>query len=339
MRNQACVLLLSLAAACGYDGPSGPYEPPGDAAAAGLWVASGSDPAILRFSGDQLVASGARTARTTLTTSSATLFTVNGVAFDTSGTLWIASADDSRLIAFSPADLAVSGATQASRVLTAFDGSMDLPSAIAFDRQHRLWVASLASGALSRFDPAQLRETGAPVPATTIIGPTRPSALAFDASGGMWVANIRTSRVVRYSVAQLEESGALTPEIVLSALANSRLNPSALAFDADGNLWVAYIGSTIVASFAPDQLSATGTPEPRIVLSPAPGSFAGPVGLAFDDGGSLWVVSTEGALHRFAPSQLLESGAPVPSTTILVSGHTLLTGIAVWPKPGRLPLN
>lgn len=337
-RHMTYPVLAVLAAGCGYD-RQGLYDPPAASAIEGLWVASGSEPAILGLAPEQLLASGSKTARAIITTSSATLFTVNGIAFDTSGTLWVASADDSRLIAFSAAALAASGFAAASRVVTPIDESLSTPAAIAFDEAHRLWVANAETGTLVRFDAAQLGAGGALKPAHVIRGPTRPSALAFDASGSLWVANIRTSNIARYSAAQLNDTGFVTPAVALRPLGNAFLNASALAFDAAGNLWVAYVGSSTIVAFGPEQQSVSGTLAPRIVLTPAVGSFGLPVGLAFDGDGSLWVVSAEGTLHRFAASALLASGAPAPSEALLLPGHTLLSGVAFWPKPGRLPLN
>ncbi|MGH7678865.1 MAG: hypothetical protein ACRENU_10390 [Gemmatimonadaceae bacterium] len=329
---------MVLAAGCGYDRSPGPYDPPNVSHTEGLWVASGSDPALLRFAPEQLLASGSKTASATITTSSATLFTINGIAFDTAGTMWVASADDSLLIAFSAAALATSGFTVASRIISPTDESLSSPSAIAFDPHHRLWVANAETGTLVRFDPAQLVAGGAPRPANVIRGPTRPSGLAFDANGSMWVANIRTNSIAKYSAAQLDDSGFVTPAVLLRPTGSAFLGSSALAFDAAGNLWVAYLGGATIAGFSPAQLAVSGTSAPSIILRPA-GSFGLPVGLAFDGDGALWVVTAEGALHRFAASTLLASGAPSPSEELLVRGHTLLSGIAFWPKPRRLPLN
>ncbi len=331
--------LIALAAGCGYDPGPGPYDPRPASAIEGLWVASAIEPAILGLAPEQLTSSGSKTARSTITTNSATLSTVNGIAFDSAGTLWVSSANDSRLIAFTAAALAESGLAAASRIITPIDESLSLPSAIAFDRQHRLWVSNAETGALVRFDASQLGTSGAPKPAHAIRGPTRPTALAFDASGALWVANIRTNNIARYSTAQLNDTGFVTPAVVLRPIGDAFQNPSALAFDAAGNLWVAYVGSTTIVAFSPEQQSASGTSAPHTTLRPATGSFNLPVGLAFDANDALWVVSVDGALHRFAASALLASGAPAPSGELLVRGHTLLSGVAFWPKPRRLPLN
>jgi len=86
-------LLLGALVGCGYDSTT-PY-PPGPSVQDGLWTASASNPAILRLSPDQLLTTGDRVPATAITTPSADLFELNGIAFDTDGTLWVTSQDDS----------------------------------------------------------------------------------------------------------------------------------------------------------------------------------------------------------------------------------------------------
>ncbi len=341
VRRSAIVALVALAGGCGYDSnaPALYDVPPVAAANEGLWVASASSPAILRLAPPQLLGDGRVTPSSTLTTSSATLFTVNGLAFDAAGTLWIASADDSLLLAFSSEALAASGSSVASRVIAPTERSLSAPSAIAFDRLHRLWVANFVAGTLVRFDSMQLAASGAPKPAVILTGLSRPTAIAFDASGSLWVANSHTNLVVKYSAAQLEVSGSPTPQVVLSAFGSSLSNPFALAFDASGTLWVSNVGKGTIVGFGSQKLAAAGSPPPDVELATNSLPFGIPVGLALDGQGSLWIVSAEGALLELARSQLDASGAKDPKARLLVNGHTLLSGLAFWPKPPGLPIN
>jgi sugar lactone lactonase YvrE len=341
VRRSAIVVMIAVAASCGYDS-SAPeqYTPPPTADVnEGLWISSGSNSAILRLAPGQLLASGRPTASASITTSSATLFSINSIAFDTAGTMWIASAADSLLLAFSPGDLATSGLHVATTVIAPAEQSLSAPLAIAFDRLHRLWVANFHSGTLVRFDPDQLLSDGAPKPAVTIEGLFRPTSLAFDAGGSLWVTNRSASTVVKYSAAQLEASGAPAPDVVLSSIDASIAGPLALAFDGAGNLWVSNLGNPSIVAFGPEQLRATASPAPKIVISPRAGSFGVGLGLAFDARGSLWVVSTEGLLFKFAQASLAATGAPEPTTQVEVNGHSFLSGIAFWPMPQELPIN
>jgi DNA-binding beta-propeller fold protein YncE len=342
LRRSAIVMLIALAAGCGYDsnGPESYDAPSVPDANEGLWIASGIDPAILRLAPSQLLSNGRQIPSTTVTTSSASLLTISGIAFDAAGTMWIASADDSLVLAFSPEILATSGLSVASMVIEPTDRSLRAPAGIAFDRLQRLWVANFETGTLVRFDPGQLAFGGAQTPAVTITGLLRPTALAFDPSGALWVANSQSNTLVKFSPAQLETSGFPRPEVVLSASEGSLSNPFALAFDAAGKLWVANIGTAAIVAFTPDVLAATGSPAPAIAIgSLGAGSFEIPVGLAFDAEGNLWVVGGDDAVYKFAQSTLGVAGKPAPAAQLFLSGHTLLSGIALWPTPPGLPIN
>jgi hypothetical protein len=156
-------LLLPLAAGCGHDSTKPSIPSPQD----GLWTASGSPVgAILRLDPTQLRGSGMRDPATTVTTPSARLFTLSGVAFDGDGTMWIASQDDSLLLAFEPGALTASGARDPRTVILPTARSLAGPTGLAFDSQHRLWVVNRRPLRWS-FRPGQLTRRRQ-VPAVTL---------------------------------------------------------------------------------------------------------------------------------------------------------------------------
>src|SRR6266487_2760609 len=332
------VLLLLCVAGCGNDATT-PIPPlPDPLLQDGLWTVSGSPSAILRLAPTQLSDTGARDPATTLTTPSALLHTLAGVAFDAAGNLWIASEDDSLLLAFAPAALAGSGRRAASTVITPTRGSLSGPIGLAFDPQQRLWVVNNQSATLVRFDTAQLAAGGAQAPAVVLSLPGSPVAIAFDAAGSLWVSDNQFHVIYKYTADELAASGSPPPAFVLTA-ADSLVNPTGLAFDAAGNLWVVNNGRSSLVAFTPAQLAGSGPLGPHIVISSNRGSLTIPVGVAFEEDGSLWVVGGTGVLTRFAPASLSATGAPVPSARLKVSGHSLFWSLALWPKPAGLPLN
>ncbi|MEO7963135.1 MAG: SMP-30/gluconolactonase/LRE family protein [Gemmatimonadaceae bacterium] len=336
------VLLVVVATACGYEmAATATYEPPpATTPNDGLWLINGSRgiATILRLSPTQLLTGGTVTAATESNTASASLFALNSIAFDASGTMWIASAADSLLLAYPAALLGASGLRPARAVILPTNRSLSGPSGMAFDRKHRLWVENSLSGTLVRFDSTQLITSGRPTPTAIIEGLTNPMGIAFDASGGLWVADGQSSTVVRYSAAQLELSGRLAPDVVLRATAHSLASPVALAFDASGNLWVSNIGSGAMVEFSATQLAASGAPTPRVSLTSEP-AFGLPVVLAFDAEQSLWVLDVSGRLGQFSKSDLREGGSKDPRVTVEIQDNSPLAGLAFFPKPRGLPLN
>jgi sugar lactone lactonase YvrE len=339
-RQATFAAAFTVALGCsGYDS-NGPYSPPPvPSAVEGLWTASGVNPAIHRLASSQLLTSASVIPATTITSPSATLSDLNGMAFDANGNLWVASRDDSTLVAFAPSSLAGSGPTAATIVIARNNGSLSGPTGLAFDRHHRLWVANPENGTVVRFDPAQLTLSGSPVPAVTISGLGQPTSLAFDAAGSLWVSDIRRVKVASFSEAQLDTSGVLVPRVVISALAASLSSPSGIAFDAAGNLWVANIGNQTVVGFTPAQLAVSGSPAPHVVLSSDGASLNLAYGLAFDSEGSLWVMGGARSLEKFPKASLAATGAPAPSVRLTFTTHTLFWNVAFWPRPAGLPLN
>ena len=339
-RQTTFVAAFTMALGCGYDSTTPyPQPTPDPTLQDGLWTSSGSNPAILRLAPSQLLTTGDRTPATAISTSSAALFDLNGVAFDDDGSMWVTSQDDSMLVAFAPARLTNSGSVVATTVIRSVASSLSAPTGLAFDNQHALWVANSENGTIVKFDREQLAVGGAPIPRVTISELGHPNALAFDAAGSLWVSDGEKNKVFSYSPAQLVTGGFLLPQVVISASATSLANPTGIAFDAGGNLWVGNVGNQTVVSYGRAQLSATGSPVPHIVLSSNAGSLSIPTGLAFDSDGSLWVIGGAGGLEKFASSSLGATGAPAASVRIGLPGYVLFWSVAFWPKPTGLPLN
>lgn len=330
-------VLACIAAACAYDDPTNPAPPPPPSLQDGLWTASALPSAILRLEPSQLSASGPRSPASSLTTTSARISTVIGIAFDSEGTLWVSSQDDSVVFSLSPAALAGSGARTPAAVITPVNGSLSGPTGVAFDAQHRLWVANSANGTVVRFDSAQLTRGGAQEPAVILAVQGHPVALAFDAAGTLWVSDNVGHTVSGYAADQLASSGAPRPRRVLTA-ANDLRHPAGLAFDAGGTLWIANSGAQTVIAFSPAQLAGATEAAPHIVLFSSEGSLSLPVGLAFDGDGSLWVVGGAGGLTKFGRGSLSVTGIPAPNAKLSIAGHTLLWSVAFWPRPAGLPL-
>lgn len=232
-----------------------------------------------------------------------------------------------------------SGFGAASTVIVANAGSFSAPTGLAFDPARRLWVANHENGTLVAFESAQLATGGPLTPAVVLSGLGHPTSLAFDASGALWVSDNVAQTIAKYRATDLPASGSPIPTVVLTENANPSPLPLGLAFDGDGNLWVANLGAKNVVAFSPAQQAATGAPTPQVALSFTGTPASLPVGLAFDAAGSLWVVGGSGNLTKFDKASLDASGAPEPSVALTLSGRSILWTAAFWPKPPGLPLN
>ncbi len=155
-----------------------------------------------------------------------------------------------------------------------------------------LWVGNEEEAAadLIAFTEGQLRTSGHTMPEMVHVARGR-SVSAFDRMGNLWMAG-RTADdppLLRYPwTSVVEGTGPENYDVVLTS---SALGPSpavtALAFDAEGDLWAATADGRLVM-FTAGQLTRSGGPAPAVEIR-AVEEDAGPVrALAFDADGNLW---------------------------------------------------
>ncbi|HVX22488.1 MAG TPA: IPT/TIG domain-containing protein [Acidimicrobiales bacterium] len=316
----------------------------------GFWVANRGNSTLVRYTATQMATSGSPTpAVTIVATTPPSLAAPYGAAFDPSGDLWVTQCTGpgttgSALEEYTPGQLAASGTAEpAARLLPASaTTALACPYGAAFDRSGDLWVANYSSRTLVEYTPAQLAAGGRQTPATVVGSPgfDSPGDVAFDRSGDLWVGNLGGTTVVELTPDQLAAGGVQAPAVTIGQPAGGTptvlATPTGLAFDGAGDLWVASATNDTVAEYAPSQLGASGNPTPSVVLSSAGGTLAGPVGLAFDGSGNLWVANSAGpSLVTFTPDQMTASGSPVPAATITgtATGLAAPAGLAVAPAP------
>ena len=275
---------------------------------------------------------------------SGTAQTSRTLAFDQSGNLWVGDASGS-LLMYGRDSLGVSQDAPPQVVLSGTALCPEVvpcgPRALAFDNTGGLWVA--LPGRVSHFAASALQATGEPTPDVTLTGPdvSDPAALAFDASGSLWLANADAG-VAKFSAERLvaDVDGPAdvvltgsTPEPVISELAN----PSAIAFDADGALWVGYFGSNIVARYEPALLTESASVTPSVQLGID--VLALIESMAFDDGGNLWIGGSQGQITRVSATQLVAGGDPAMGAVTLTSADiSYAVGLAFDPPAALTPI-
>ncbi len=188
--------------------------------------------------------------------------------------------------------------------------------------------------------------TGSPV--TVSSGATATASVSYAArpgTGVLWVGNAAENGplLAGYTAAQLTASTSAPPAIVLTASPQSGTSPvTGVAFDKDGNLWVASSLDSTVSEYTAAQLATSGSVTPAVVLSSTPdadypevSSLAKPAGMAFDASGNLWVANNDfpPTIVEFTSSQLRASGAPAPALTVRGCGCPSARCF-IWCHPG-----
>jgi hypothetical protein len=130
-----------------------------------------------------------------------------------------------------------------------------------------------------------------------------PQGVTFDSSGNLWVLDpgatvngtANTPALLKFSAAQLAALATTdSPDPVAIITSTSLAFPQQSVFDSKGNQWVTDHNNNTVLVFTASQLGATGTNAtvPAVVISSA--AFNGPLGIAFDSSGNLWIANNGG---------------------------------------------
>ena len=268
------------------------------------------------------------------------------ITFDRDGNLWVVgqTTADADLKRFPAATLGVSGSKTPDREVNISDlGCFPRANALEFDYAGNLWVSVKCEQRLIRFTPADLASSGTKTPSVSIALPGSGNDIAFDSGGNLWVANFDQDRVDRYNLATLESSPAAPALRITSSTPSpvvGPLHPELLAFDASGNLWFFAYG--VLTKLLPANLTGSGdsalTPALQINL----GVGILPEGMAFDEGGGLWMAGGPGKITRLAPAQLLSSstaGSPTTPERVISSPDLgYANSVAFYPAPAGLPL-
>ncbi|MEO7039294.1 MAG: hypothetical protein ABI446_06610 [Gemmatimonadaceae bacterium] len=186
-----------------------------------------------------------------------------------------------------------------------------------------MWVGMWSSAHMVEgFTSQQLALAGAAVPADTLGAggdSITISGVAFDSAGNLWATDYINQQILEFTPAQLA-SGESIPHV---AIATSK-EPWGIAFDARGNLWVSYYNGNDVREYAASDVQswsgALMDPAPALTVT-APN---GPLGIAFDHGGNLWVAGFDTAVTYKVASSVIasaSSGGTVVPTDSLVSSY------------------
>ncbi len=203
---------------------------------------------------------------------------------------------------------------------------------LAYDASGDLWGSTATdTSRIVEFTPAQLQAGGSQVPHVKFALSVETTQLAFDGAGDLWITVYNKNELIEYTPTQLAKGGnTVLPArtIYNTASVPSLSNPSGLAFDALGDLWVSNSSGSVsggtVVEFTPTELASSDMPRPKLFLQGPNSRFDGPRGIAFDSEGNLWVTNVfSDVIMKFSADELAAAGFwanLAPETTLTQSG-------------------
>lgn len=250
-----------------------------------LWVVdrvgSKQPSKIEEFTASNVASGGNLTPAVTIAGSNTTLLGGAGCAFDSSGNFWVADDDGSpnSVVAFSPTQLATGGDIAPTIELTSSE--ICNPIGLTFDKNGNLWVANLCFDNVVEFKSGDLAASGSVSPTIQISNISQPYGLIFDTSGNLWVTSELGNSVDEFQASDLTPGTSITPHVVISGSNTMLDQPIGLAFDTNGNLWVAQQNSNTLVMYSASNIAASGNPAPSTTVLGTNTGLASPANILF----------------------------------------------------------
>ncbi len=194
-----------------------------------------------------------------------------------------------------------------------FVSGLSYPEGLAADKSGNIYVATQTAGVIDKISPS-----GVITPFVTSLGGYYLSGMAFDSSGDLYVGANRYAGTYVSAIFKFSSSGALLSTWSWGADGLGPLQPTGLAFDSSGNLWVTDYSGNALYSISP---SGTPTEIARMAVNP--------LGLVFGPDGNLYVANrSSGTIDEITSSGFIStyaSGLDNPSGLVFDQSGNLYT--------------
>jgi sugar lactone lactonase YvrE len=249
-----------------------------------------------------------------------------GVATDAAGNVYVADTQNQTIRRITPEGV-VTTLAGAARQIGSSDGAasaarFNQPGGVATDSAGNVYVGDYVNHTIRKITPAGFVTTLAGLAGSTgtADGPgsaarfTNPAGMAVDSSGNVYVADSANNTIRRVTPAGETSTIAGTAPYVGRddgiGPAARFYRPSGVAFDADGNLYVADTNHSWIRKITPaaevSTIAGRGRSSGHVNGTGNEARFYTPFGLAADQSGNLYVADTyNGAIRKVTPAAVV----------------------------------
>ena len=182
------------------------------------------------------------------------LSTPRGLAFDKQGDLFVANAGSGTVTEYRPGAQG-DAAPIATMGLSQHQSHVPSPWGVAVDAAGKLWVTDTANGELVSLNPGTT--VGGPGARIVAVNLSAPKGLAITRDGRLLIANSGSGVVTDFAPDRVTPPDLTGPNTLLD-------QPTGIAVDAVGHIWVTDLGGQRVSEFGP---AASGNTTPIRTIS------------------------------------------------------------------------
>jgi sugar lactone lactonase YvrE len=247
------------------------------------------------------------------------------------GALWMASPENEAVVDFGVDHLRSQGTAVAQTELFGL-----FPNGIAIDEHGLMWISAVSEDTLRAFTIAERSAHGLVKASHKLQSPAlgTPEQMAFDRNGTLWVSDFANG-LFGFSAAQLSAGGSgITPAYHLTDTSSANPGMQSIAFDREGNAWVAEEIASQIVEFSAAQLTTSGSVAPAVRHTL---DLRNPVDLTFDAHQNLWVAYNPSGVLMYTAAQIAVSGALVSTiglSTPVPQGLAFDDNGSVWVSNG-----